>query len=188
VRAKDEHIQLLAEARLGDRAGMGKLAALVWKRLYPFVFRVTFNHDVTEDILQETLLSLLCGVNGLREPDRFWPWMYRIAWSKIQNHRRSRRMQYSAETSFLTLQSGGDMTRGENDSPLDAQVQEETRRQVAEAVDQLAGRHREVLYLRYYDQMPYAEIAARAKATPSRIRVRSHRAMKALKSRLACCL
>src|SRR4030042_3189602 len=99
--AENEHTQLLAEVRSGDRASMGRLGALVWERLYPFVFRTTLSHDVTEDVLQETLLSLLCCVGSLRDPARFWPWMYRIAWSKIQDTHRRRRRRSSVEGAVL---------------------------------------------------------------------------------------
>ncbi|MFC1792220.1 hypothetical protein ACFL3Q_01380 [Planctomycetota bacterium] len=39
--------QLLSEARSGNRASMGWLAGIVRERLYPFVFRTTFDHDLT---------------------------------------------------------------------------------------------------------------------------------------------
>jgi len=92
----NEYIQqLLSEARSGSRASMGRLAVIIWKRMYPFVFRTTLNHDLTEDILQETLLTVIRQVTSLRERPRFWPWMYRIAWSKIQDNLRRRRVRTS---------------------------------------------------------------------------------------------
>ncbi len=179
---------LLAEARAGSRTGMGELAVLVRERLYPFVIRVTLSRDITEDVLQETLLSLLCGLEGLRDPDRFWPWIYRIAWTKIQNHVRSHRLQNSAETLFARSQVDQEGVRGDGGNPLEVQVLNETRQQVSHALAHLSRPHREVLHLHYYDQMPYAEIAARANTTPARIRIRTFRAKKSLRARLACCL
>jgi RNA polymerase sigma factor (sigma-70 family) len=178
---------LLAEARSGSRTGMGELAILVRERLHPFVMRVTFSPDIAEDVLQETLLSLLCGLDGLRDPDRFWPWIYRIAWTKIQNHARSHRLQSSAEALFARSQTDPDGMRGGGDDPLDVQVRNETRQEVANAMVGLSERHREVLHLRYYDQMPYAEMARRTQTTPAHIRLRTFRAKRSLRSRLACC-
>lgn len=185
---ENRHVQWLAEARSGSRAGIGELAVLVWERLYPFVLRVTLNRDVTEDVLQETILSLLCGLDGLRDPSRFWPWIYRIAWTKIQNHVRSHRMQCSAEALFARSQPDQDGIGDDGDNPLDAQVRKEMRQQVSRAIDRLSPPYKEVLHLHYYDQMPYAEIAERTGTTPARIRIRSFRAKKSLRSRLACCL
>jgi RNA polymerase sigma-70 factor (ECF subfamily) len=187
METENRYIQLLAEARSGSRTGLGELAVLVWERLYPFVLRVTFNPDITEDVLQETVLSLLCGLDGLRDPSKFWPWIYRIAWSKIQNHVRSHRIRCSAETSFLQSQTDQEGMREDGDSPLDAQVRQETRQQVSKALDRLPRSYQDVLHLHYYDQMPYAEIAEQTKTTPARIRIRSFRAKRSLRSRLACC-
>ena len=92
------YIQFLAEARSGGQAAMGRLAVLVWERLYPFVFRTTLDRDATEDILQETLLTMLRRLNFLRDCQRFWAWIYRIAWSKIHDRVRDRRLRSLHET------------------------------------------------------------------------------------------
>ena len=90
----NEYIQqLLSEAGSGSRASMGRLAVIVWERLYPFVLRTTLNHDVTEDILQETLLTVIRKITSLRESRRFWSWVYRVAWSKIQDNLRRHRLR-----------------------------------------------------------------------------------------------
>ncbi len=184
--AENEHIQLLAEVQSGDRASAGRLAALVWKRLYPFVFRTTLSHDVTEDVLQETLLSLLCRVSSLRDAARFWPWMYRIAWNKIQDTHRRRHLRSSVESDFLRTAIRADEQRAAKGSMLDAQVREETLAQVSTAVDQLSQEHQDVVRLRYYDQLPYNDIASLTQTTPQKVRVQFHRAKKSLKRQLAC--
>lgn len=184
----NEYIQqLLSEARSGSRAGMGRLAVIVWERLYPFVFRTTLNHDLTEDVLQETLLSIVRQVTSLREIRRFWPWVYRIAWSKIQDNLRRRRLQSSRKASLLHIQSYD--TQAGSDSILEAKTHEETLQQVSDVLELLSRQHRDVLRLRYYEQLPYAEIASLTRTTPQMARVRFYRAKKSLKSRLlACCL
>ncbi|MBN1359475.1 MAG: RNA polymerase sigma factor [Sedimentisphaerales bacterium] len=180
---ENEHIELLAEVRSGDRASLNRLAALVWDRLYPFAFRTTLNHDVTEDVLQETLVSLLCGVDSLRNPARFWPWMYRIAWNKIRDRHRQRRLEASAEGRLLREAPRPDATG----SVLDAKVREETLAQVARAVAHLSREHQDVVRLRYYDQLPYNDIAFLTRTTPQKVRVQFHRAKESLKTRLQMC-
>jgi RNA polymerase sigma-70 factor (ECF subfamily) len=186
----EEHgtIQLLTEARAGDRASLGRLATLAWERLYPFVLRITMNHDVAEDVLQETLLVMIARVNDLRNDDRFWPWMYRIAYSKIQDRLRRRRLESRLRTAVpWNRRLRGDDPLGD-DSVVDAQIRAETRRTVLAAVEDLTRHQRDVLRLRYFEQLPYTEIASRTRTTPAKARVRSHRAKKSLKQRLACCV
>jgi len=179
--------QLLSEARSGSRTGMGGLAAIVWERLYPFVLRTTWNHDLTEDILQETLLTVVRQVTSLRESRRFWPWVYRVAWSKIQDNLRRRRLQSSGKATLLDSQSY-DAQAG-SDSILEAKIHQETLQQVSDVLEQLSQQHRDVIRLRYYEQLPYTEIASLTCTTPQMARVRFHRAKKSLKARmLACCL
>ena len=183
---QDEYIQkLLCDARSGSRTGMGRLAVIVRKRLYPFVFRATLCHDVTEDILQETLLTMIRHVTALREGRRFWPWIYRIAWSRIQDALRQRR-QFSAKALLLRDRRHPSDPQAGSDSLLDAKIRDETLQQVSAAVEQLSRQHRDVLRLRYYDELPYDQIALLTRTTPQKVRVRFHRAKKSLKARLSC--
>ena len=161
---------------------MGKLAVVVWKRLYPFVFRTTLNHDLTEDILQETLLTVIRRVAALRESQRFWPWVYHVAWSKIQDSHRRSRLRSSGKVSLLRHHAG-DARKGSGNL-LDAQIHAESLRQVSDVFEQLSRQYKDVLRLRYYEQLPYDKIASMTSTTPQMARVRFHRAKKILKARL----
>jgi RNA polymerase sigma-70 factor (ECF subfamily) len=182
------YIQFLAEARSGDRAAMGRLAGLVWDRVYSFAFRTTLDHNAAEDVVQDTLLAMLCRLGTLRDSRRFWPWIYRIAWSKIQNGHRDRRLRSCLEAEMLSVRTATSNGFTCDDTPLDAQVREEMTEHVAAAIRRLSQDHRDVLELRCYDQLDYAEIAARTRTTPARARTHFHRAKKSLKTRLACCV
>lgn len=185
--AENKHILLLVQASSGDRSRLGELADLVWQRLYPFVLRITLNHDTTEDVLQDALLAMLCGVESLRDPDRFWPWMYRIAYTKIQDTFRRSRLQASMQSTFL--QDHG-YANGEQDrlgNPLASKIHEETLEQVALAVEQLKNQHKDVVRLRYYEGLAYTEIASRTQTTAERARIRFHRAKASLRRRLQAC-
>jgi len=186
--AENEHIILLAQASSGNRVGLGDLAGVVWQRLYPFVLRITLNHDMTEDVLQDTLLAMICGVESLRDPDRFWPWMYRIAYTKIQDAFRRRRLQAAVQSTFLQNHGRADGEQDGLGNPLASKIHEETLQEVALAVDQLKSQHKDVVRLRYYEELPYTEIASRTQTTPERARIRFHRAKASLRRRLqACC-
>jgi RNA polymerase sigma-70 factor (ECF subfamily) len=180
------YIQFLAEARSGDQAGMSRLAALVWERLFPFVSRTIRNRDATEDILQETLLTMLRRLHSLRDGRRFWPWIYRIAWSKVQDRLRDRQRRRLHATALRRRANAEDLLSGGND-PLEAQVRAETLQQIAVAIARLNRRQRDILQLRCYDDLPYTEIAARTRTSPEKVRIRFHRAKESLKAQLACC-
>jgi RNA polymerase sigma-70 factor (ECF subfamily) len=183
MKKDDKHFeQLLRRARSGSRKSMGQLAVVIRERLYPFVFRTTLNHDLTEDILQETLLTVVQRVASLRESERFWPWVYRIAWSKIQNNYRRSRLRSSKKISLLRYHEKD--VQSDSDSLLDAQIHAESLRQVSEVLEQLSRQQKDVLRLRYYEQLPYTEIATLTRTTPQKARARFHRAKKYLKAHL----
>ena len=177
------YIQFLAEARSGGQGALGRLAVLVWERLYPFVLRTTQDRDATEDIIQETLLTMLRRLGSLRDGERFWPWIYRIAWSRVQDRVRDRRLASRHETTVRRQTQADDCLSGADD-PLAAQVREETLQQVSAAITRLNRWQRDVLQLRCYEELPYTEIAARTRTSPEKARVRFHRAKKSLQARL----
>ena len=153
---------------------------LVRQRLYPFVLRTILDPDAAEDIVQDTLLSVLVQIGRLRENEKFWPWVYRISLSKIGDQIRRRRL-HSASKATLALDRDG-KDRAQNGSVLDAQIRAERIRQLSDGIDQLSGQHRDIIRLRYYEQLSYAQIASRASISAKIARARSYRAKKRLKA------
>ncbi|MHC4542520.1 MAG: RNA polymerase sigma factor [Planctomycetota bacterium] len=183
MRESNQSIQkFVTEARSGNRAGMGRLAVAVRERLYPFVLRTTWDPDLTEDILQETLLAMVRQVGSLRQTTKFWPWVYRIAWSKVQNNLRSARLHSAAKASLLcNLSRDGN---GGSGSILEVTIHAEKLQRLSALIEQLSRQHKDVLHLRCYEQLPYTEIASLTRTTPQRARARFHRATRSLKAQL----
>lgn len=167
-------------ARSGSREGMGSLAVAVREQLYPFVLRTTWDYDLTEDILQETLLTVVRDVHALRETRKFWPWVYRIAWNKIQDNVRLSRLHASAKEHLL----GNPSQQRRNDGILESRIHAETLQRLSALLEELSREHRDVLGLRCYEQLPYAKIASLTRTTPQKARARFHRATQCLRAKL----
>ncbi len=183
MRENDNSIErLLAQARRrparASKAGMERLAVAVRERLYPFILRTTWDHDLTEDILQETLLTMVRELGSLRDTARFWPWVHQIAWSKIQDNARSARLHSAAKATLLARQPSG------GSSVLDTSIQDETRERLRALMEQLSRPHKDIIHLRCYEQLPYAQIASLTRTTPQKARARFHRATEVLKARM----
>lgn len=69
---------------------------------------------------------------------------------------------------------------------LEATIHEERLQQLSALMDQLSQGHRDVLRLRFYEQLPYTEIASVTRTTPQMARARFHRARKHLRAQLLC--
>ena len=124
--------------------------------------------------------SVIQGIERLRENEKFWSWVYRIAWNKIQDYLRVCRLRSSGKASLALDQSRD--TRSHSENILEAQIHAERLREVADGVDTLSYQHRDILRLRYYEQLSYDQIASRARITPKVARARSYRAKKQLKA------
>ena len=162
-----------------SKAGMERLAVAVRERLYPFILRTTWDHDLTEDILQETLLTMVRELGSLRDTARFWPWVHQIAWSKIQDNVRSARLHSAAKATLLARQPSG------GSSVLDTSIQDETRERLRALLEQLSRPHKDIIHLRCYEQLPYAQIASLRRTTPQKARATFHRATEALRCSLS---
>ena len=169
-----------AESTAGAES-TARLAALVQARLFPYIRKLTPDGHTAEDVLQETLLAMLERLPELRCPDCFWPWIRRIAHSKVQDHLRDRRRHRRMRETLAPDPAQALLPVTEPDT-LDTILQEEALEQLAGALEQLSDRSRVVLHLRFHERMSYTEIAARMGATPGQIRTRLHRARKRLRN------
>jgi len=170
-------------ARAGDSVTEETVLA-VQERLHPFVSSAVRDSHAAEDILQDVVLIVLEQVHLLRKPDRLWPWVYRVAWNRVQDHFRSRQ-RFRRVVEPIRLECNRFTA---TDDLLDTMVHWESIEQLTAALDRLTHRCRTVLYLRFYEQMPYTEIASLLHSTPGQIRVQYHRAKQLLRdSLLASC-
>jgi RNA polymerase sigma-70 factor (ECF subfamily) len=171
----DDHPDRSYRAGAGDAESM---ALAVRERLHPFVSHAIRDHHTTEDVLQDVLVVLIEQGHVLRHPGCFWPWVYRVAWSKVQDHFRDRaRLR-------RVLDPDRSVSEATASDPLDGVEQRETFEQLAAALGQLSQHCRTVLYLRFHEQMPYAQIAALMHCTPGQIRIQLHRAKRQLRDHL----
>ena len=79
-------LELVRKAQLGDKESLNRLAETVRVRLHEYVFRLTLQDDLTQDIVQETILEMLRLFRKLRQTERFWGWLHTIAFNKVRNH------------------------------------------------------------------------------------------------------
>lgn len=177
----DNYVEWVRKAQLGDRHSLDRLAEAARVRLHAYVFRLTLEEDVTQDIVQETILTMLKVLGKLRRAERFWSWIYGIAFNKARNHygkRWRRKTRTFSETGYEPSKTpGGDA--------LAQVVTEELKEIVLRSVRELEPRHRAVLTMRCYDQMSYAEIAQLMGSSEMGTRALFYRAKKALARQLS---
>ena len=81
---------LLDLARGGNKAAYGELYRRHSKRVYQVVFRMTRNHEDTEDVLQDAMLKAFINLDGFEGRSAFSTWLTRIAINGVLMMRRKR--------------------------------------------------------------------------------------------------
>jgi RNA polymerase sigma-70 factor (ECF subfamily) len=139
----------------GDQTGRENLAKFAAEKLRNYVFRMTLREDVTEDVVQETVLEMMKILEKLKNTERFIPWLYGIATNKLRTHRRTEQKHHKHKEELA-----GRLSR-DNEEPtgLEDLIGQELRQVIRRAMLGIHERHRAVLSMRCYDDMSYAEIA-----------------------------
>ncbi len=89
---------LVERAQRGDREAYETLARDSARRLFLVCHRVLRDPDLAEDAVPRTLVAIWQELSGLRDPDRFEAWTYRIALRfSLAEARRDRRMGGSVQ-------------------------------------------------------------------------------------------
>ncbi|MFZ0034349.1 MAG: RNA polymerase sigma factor [Sedimentisphaerales bacterium] len=185
---KDENaniVQLIRQAQLGNQQSMSDLAQLAEGKLFPYIYRLTLNRDLAQDLLQETLLTMVESLKDLRCIDRFWPWLFRTALGEVQHHFRDRKQKYMLQISVFSKERLSEHTSQDYNDGLDCLIRMELSDVIFQAVAKLKLMYRNVLILRCFEQMSYAEIADLLGCKELRARVLFFRAKYLLKKQLS---
>lgn len=144
------------------------------QRLYWHIRRIVVSHEDAEDALQESLVNIFRNVSKFRAESSLFTWMYRIATNEALRVLRSRKVDnvdFEKAESFLisTLHEQA------------AYTPEEIVVRFQAAILQLPERQRVVFNMRYYDEMPYEDMAQVLDSTVENMKTNYHYASKKIK-------
>ncbi len=176
-----DYLELVRKAQLGDRDSLTHLAETARVRLYEYVFRLTLTEDLAQDIVQETILEMLRLLGKLRKADRFWAWLYGIAFNKVRGHYGKQWRHKMRPLPESELEPAGPA----GNDVLAGIVTEELKQIVLCSIQALEPRHRAVLTMRCYDHLSYAEISRLMGCSEIGTRALFYRAKKALAHQLS---
>jgi RNA polymerase sigma-70 factor (ECF subfamily) len=169
-------IELVRRVQAGRPEARVDLVRIVEPRLAEYVGRLTLDRDLTTDIVQESIAEMLKIFDSLKDPQRFWCWIYTITLNKLRAHYR-RRWRHK-ETPLSEVQQ--DWLEAKDQDVLADLVARELKQIVVGAVGELEPRQRAVLVMRCYDQMSYGEISRAMGCTQLGARALFHRAKKSM--------
>ncbi|MFI5909878.1 sigma-70 family RNA polymerase sigma factor [Dactylosporangium sp. NPDC051541] len=170
---------LVLAAQGGDEKALDALISAHLPLVYNVIGRALRRHADADDLVQETMIQVVRGLPGLREPGRFRSWVVAIAYRQIQMHRRgaTRRHLPAREIPEELADPGGDF----EERSLTGLMLTGQRKELAEATQWLDDADRHLLALWWQEatgELTRAELAAAMglKASHAAVRVQRMRA------------
>jgi RNA polymerase sigma-70 factor, ECF subfamily len=178
--------ELLARCRRGEAEAWDELFDLHYAAAGRFIFQLApeFTREDSEEICQETFLSVIRNLDSFQEESQFQTWLFRIAANKARDYRERRNaakrgggqtplsLQAEDPESGLTLDPPAN-----SPAPDERLMNAEQMAGVRQALDQLEAPCRDIIELRYFGDLSYEELSRTLKLNP-----------KTVSSRLSKCL
>ena len=170
-----------------DAGLLDELIVRYQHRLLRYLLYLTSNREMAEDLFQEVWMRVLVRGGQFNGQARFDTWLFTIARNLVIDQRRKRTM-----SSLDELIEG----KSEDDRPMAFEVADgeptpfdrfsnlEDRERIAGALLELDTLHREVLVLRFHEELSLEEIAKVTRAPLSTVKSRLYRGMAAIKPKL----
>lgn len=174
-------IATVVAAQAGDERALDALVAGYLPLVYNVVGRALAGHSDVDDVVQETMLRVVDGLGGLRDPASFRSWLVAIAMRQI--HDRGRRVSRAPVAGLDHDSDVADPGADFVDLTVLRLELSGQRREVAEATRWLGGDDRALLslwWLAACGELSRSEVAAALRITPQHAAVRVQRVKAAL--------
>lgn len=181
----DENKALAQGLRQRDPALLDRLIEEYQYRLFRYLTYITGNQERAEDFFQETWIRVLERGHQYDGRYKFEAWLFTIARNLVIDWQRHKKPQ--SLDALIDPEEGAPMDFAAEDdaSPLDLVLLGERGARMQASLGQLPAIHREVLLLRFQEDMQLEEIS-RVLAIPlSSVKSRLYRGLDALRKVLA---
>ena len=146
-----EIIELMSSEKTREK-GVRSMMDAYQSRLYWHIRRLIVDHDLVQDVLQDTFIKAYQNFHQFKQDSQLYTWLYRIATNEsLQQLNKLKKMQKSEEGSDFHLQN----LVAENVSAEADEIQI----LLQKAIQSLPEKQKLVFTLRYYDDLPYEEIS-----------------------------
>ena len=174
---KDQE-NIIARARRGDADAFEQLVVAYRDQVFRLALRMCGNEADADEVAQEAFLSAWKALPNFRGDSRFSTWLYQLTSHAAIDLMRREKRQIAAED--ITEVSAPDPAPG----PQQQAEQSETRQAVRDAMAQLSPEYRQIVVLRFLEDLSYEEIGAALELSPGTVRSRLARARKELREEL----
>ena len=167
---RDEEKRLVFLAIERDQSAFAELYDRHVVRVYRHIYYMVNDAREAEDLTAQSFLKAWEAIDRYKERGApFIAWLLRIAHNLTISHLRSRRDHSELDDGFVDQKRGG--------NPEESLEQAADERSVRDAVLKLREEQRQVIMLRFVEELDYTEVAAMIGKSVPAVRVIQHRAL-----------
>ncbi len=152
--------QLLSAYLSGDGSAISELIGRHKKRVTEYIRMMVKDRDVADDIFQETFIKVVRFIDEGRYTDngKFLSWVLRIAHNQVIDYFRQNKQQNKVTESDAGFDILGTL-KFSNDTVEDRIVSSQIESDVRKLIEYLPQEQKQVVMMRYYDDLSFKEIA-----------------------------
>lgn len=153
-----------------DDAWFATLYSQTFDTVYHFARTLVRDHDTAEDIVADTYLRAWRARQNFSGQGSALSWVMAITHNCAMDHLRTRRPNVSLDL----FEAIGDPEGPESDGPSISETDAEA---IRRAIASLNSEQQQVIFLRFYEELPHETVAARLSKSPTAIRQIQFRAL-----------
>ncbi len=183
--------ELVNRFKGGDQAAFDEMVSRYWDRIYGMVNQLLRNSQDAEEVTQDAFIRAHRGLANFRGDSAFSTWLYQIATNLARNRywywwrrKRDKSVSFDAPVSADNATTLADLIPAETETPDDITVTQEFIDRIAQGMEKLSAKHREILTLRNIKNLSYEEIADILSISVGTVKSRIARARESLRSKL----
>ena len=170
--------KLVKSAQAGDSHAFGTLYDQYSAQIYRFIVVKVSTRQEAEDLTHEVFLSAWQKLPGFKiQKFPFSSWLYRIARNRVIDYYRTQKKHFSVDELVGSLEEEFLRVGAVQSEDLNLKLEME---QVLSAIEELTEDQREVIEMRFIQDLSPKEIAEITKKKEGTIRILQHRATKKL--------
>jgi RNA polymerase sigma factor (sigma-70 family) len=169
----DDHIILTSFRDENTReTAFTQLVRKYQEKLYWHIRRMVMEHEDTNDILQNVFIKVWKNLDSFKEQSNLYTWLYRIATNETLTFidQKKKRSSLSLSDDASGLDNRLVAQKGFDANKIEWKLQQ--------AIQTLPEKQRVVFNLRYYDEMPYEEMAQILDTSVGALKASYHHAVK----------
>ena len=181
---RQENLAIAAGLKHQEAGLLDQLIVRYQHRLLRYLLFLTSSRELAEDLFQEVWMRVLMRGGQFNGKSRFDTWLFTIARNLVIDYRRKRTLASLDELFEGSSDEDRPMSfeiTDEQPTPFDRLASGEDRERISSALLSLDTVYREVLVLRFHEELSLQEIATVTRAPLSTVKSRLYRCLAAIK-------